>query len=162
MNLHDGETGKTMACFVGIQPCRPFGILPGVYRAMGPVFLYIKILLLRLLHTRERIAPHRMASKKCPRTKLITCGGDCGDEQILQAATADPFGLNTTTSPTTDHGTSSWSISWKWPSSSWRSSSGANNLSDEVECSEDGAVVQPPLLIVQFPLSSPVSLYSLH
>ena len=76
--------------------------------------------------------------------------GVCGDEQILQAATADPFGMNTTTSPTTDRGPSSWSISWKWPRSSWRSSSGVNNLADEVEDSEDGPVVQPLFSLSSF------------
>ena len=87
--------------------------------------------------------------------------GDYGDEQILQAATADPFGLNTTTSPTTDHGPGSWSVSWKWPSSSWRSSSGVHNLADEVECSEDGPVVQPPFLLSSSLFLALCSLYSL-
>ena len=73
---------------------------------------------------------------------------DYGDNQILQAATAYPFGLYHY--DVTHNGP--WTpplgvFTWKWPSSSWRSSLGVNNLADEVECRKDGPVVQAALLL---------------
>ena len=118
------RNGKDNGVLCGYTTLPTIRHFPRRISSNGSGFLYIKILLLRLLHTREQIAPHRMASQKCPWTKLITCGATTETSRFFcRSIRLEHYDI-------THNGPWPQLLEYLvevWPSSSWRSSSGFNN-----------------------------------
>ena len=125
--LHDGEVGKTMACYMGTQSADHSTFSKAYIEQWVRVPEHQDSLAVLRGFSGTNLSPLNGLSGT-PADEAFYLWDDYSGVWIVQAATADAWSLHTATSPTVACGSSSESTSWKCSRSSWQSPSGVDNL----------------------------------